>query len=204
MGRVSYCAPTSKVVIRTSCWLSSKRKPFFWKSRTGSPLLRSWLKTSISTKEDCTRIAGACAGAGDCWDARGGEVQMARKQIDDRLGQALECARRLLSSRQTSSPSRGWFPDWPGSRGCRVLVVPPFGARFQRVQDHPLGKIAILYRHAPRPPLVGTSHGAMRLTNRVWNPIMRKVNAHGLIRKRIRQGKPCLVVPFSIGDSCTV
>src|SRR4029077_12772145 len=90
MGRVSYCAPASKVVIRTSCWLSNRRKSFFLKSWTGSPLLRSRLKTSTSTKEDCTRIVGACAGGGGCWDAGGGEVQMARKQIDASL-QAAFC-----------------------------------------------------------------------------------------------------------------
>ena len=41
MGRVSYRAPASNVVIRASCWLSNTRKSSLLRSRTGSPLLRS-------------------------------------------------------------------------------------------------------------------------------------------------------------------
>src|SRR5205085_12524208 len=65
-----------KVAILISCRLSNRRKSSFLKSRTGSPLLRSGLKTSTSTREDCARIVVACA------VAIGGETETEKKQIE--------------------------------------------------------------------------------------------------------------------------
>src|SRR5712691_9548432 len=64
------------MAILTSCRLSNRRKSSFLKSRTGSPLLRSWLNTSTSAREDCARIVVGCA------VAIGGEAQTERKQIE--------------------------------------------------------------------------------------------------------------------------